>query len=82
MKLGQHVQVKVLEVDVARKRIALSIKQAEEAPAGQPKPQLSFKAKNHFKPPDNNYGTREQKKEDVPLQMNDALAMLKKKFGK
>lgn len=82
LKLGQHVQVKVLEVDVARKRIALSIKQAEEAPAGQPKPQLSFKAKNHFKPPDNNYGTREQKKEDVPLQMNDALAMLKKKFGK
>ena len=33
LKLNQHVQVKVLEVDIARKRIALSIKQAEEAPA-------------------------------------------------
>src|SRR3954452_11852924 len=33
LKLNQHVQVKVLEVDVARKRIALSIKQTQEAPA-------------------------------------------------
>ena len=32
LKLGDKVQVKVLEVDVARKRIAVSIKQATEAP--------------------------------------------------
>lgn len=32
LKLNQQVQVKVLEVDVARKRISLSIKQATEAP--------------------------------------------------
>lgn len=33
LKLGQKVKVKVLEVDIARKRIALSIKQTEEATA-------------------------------------------------
>jgi uncharacterized protein len=32
LKLNDKVQVKVLEVDAARKRIALSIKQAQEAP--------------------------------------------------
>ncbi|MEJ7677184.1 MAG: S1 RNA-binding domain-containing protein [Segetibacter sp.] len=32
LTLNQHVQVKVLEVDIARKRMALSIKQAQEAP--------------------------------------------------
>ncbi len=32
LKLGQKVIVKVLEVDMVRKRIALSIKQTEEAP--------------------------------------------------
>jgi len=32
LKLNQQVQVKVLEVDVARKRIALSIKQTQDAP--------------------------------------------------
>ncbi|HEX6914038.1 MAG TPA: Tex family protein [Chitinophagaceae bacterium] len=35
LKLNQQVQVKVLEVDAARKRIALSIKQATERPAGK-----------------------------------------------
>src|SRR6202007_2912385 len=33
LKLGQKVNVKIMEVDIARKRIALSIKQTEEAPA-------------------------------------------------
>ncbi|MBV9986505.1 MAG: RNA-binding transcriptional accessory protein [Chitinophagaceae bacterium] len=33
LKLGQKLMVKVLELDVARKRIALSIKQAEAPPA-------------------------------------------------
>lgn len=40
LKLGQKVNVKVLEVDVPRKRIALSIKQTEAAPARE---QRSFK---------------------------------------
>lgn len=37
LKLNQQVQVKVLEVDVARKRISLSIKQATAAPANKRK---------------------------------------------
>jgi uncharacterized protein len=74
LKLGQKVQVKVLEVDVQRKRIALSIKQTEEAPArnsggGQPrKPQGNMVKK---------------KEEDLSgMSVDDALSALKKKFGK
>jgi protein Tex len=72
LKLNQHVKVKVMEVDVARKRIALSIKQTEAAPAQQsrssqhiPKPKQSFAA---------------PAKEVLPATMNDALAALKNKF--
>lgn len=79
LKLNQKVQVKVLEVDVARKRIALSIKQTEEAPArggggGNRKPAGNDKARG---------GAATKKEEDLSgLSVNDALAMLKKKFGK
>lgn len=71
LKLGQKVQVKVMEVDVHRKRIALSIKQAsgEERVQGDRKPrrQESFK----------------RQEEDLSaLSVNDALSVLKKKFGK
>jgi protein Tex len=69
LKLNQQVSVKVLEVDLARKRISLSIKQAEVAPvAGQ---------RRGVKPAP---VTRE--KDLGALDMNDALAALKKKFGK
>ncbi|RYZ45801.1 MAG: S1 RNA-binding domain-containing protein, partial [Sphingobacteriales bacterium] len=70
LKLNDKVQVKVLEVDAARKRIALSIKQTMEAPArrsgggGQ---------------------RREERKHAEPqkeVSINDALNLLKKKFGK
>jgi uncharacterized protein len=74
LKLNQHVQVKVLEVDTVRKRIALSIKQTEEAPARQQRPQPQ-----QFKGPAQNFKKREP---EEALPMNDALAMLKKKFGK
>ncbi|MDB5250142.1 MAG: transcription accessory protein [Segetibacter sp.] len=73
LKLNQHVQVKVLEVDIARKRIALSIKQTQEAPQRQQRPQQQFKG------PQQNFKKREP---EPALPMNDALAMLKKKFGK
>jgi uncharacterized protein len=69
LKLNQPVRVKVLEVDAARKRIALSIKQTEPAPTVKPK-----KTGQHFKP---------MKKEVAPAaNMQDALAALKNKFGK
>lgn len=74
LKLGQKVNVKVLEVDLPRKRIALSIKQTEEAPA-----------RNHRLSQGNNKGPKPfaKKEEDLgALSVNDALAALKKKFGK
>lgn len=68
LKLGQKVNVKIMEVDVARKRIALSIKQTEEAPvreARTSRPQPQFK-----------------KEKEVEMSVDDALSLLKKKFGK
>lgn len=66
LKLNDKVQVKVLEVDMNRKRIALSIKQTQEA---------STKS---------NKGDRRnnRKNEKASASMDDALSLLKKKFGK
>jgi uncharacterized protein len=63
------VQVKVTEIDIARKRIALSIKQTSDAPAktASSRPAVSKPARN----------------EDLSsLSVNDALQALKKRFGK
>jgi protein Tex len=74
LKLNQKVNVKVLEVDIARKRIALSIKQTQEAPARKDRPQQRR---------DNNYSNNKPKEPDTSNRnINDALNMLKKKFGK
>jgi len=69
LKLNQPVKVKVMEVDVARKRIVLSIKQTEPMPVRK-QPHLP---KQHFNQP---------KKEIQPVKMEDALSALKQKFGK
>lgn len=78
LKLGQKVKVKVLEVDLVRKRIALSIKQTEPAPAGGKRPggavprdQQPHKAASSSAPRDLG-----------ELSMNDALSALKSKFKK
>lgn len=71
LKLNDKVMVKVVEVDIARKRIALSIKQTEEAPARSARPKVQGQA------------TRFKKEEDLTsLSVNDALAALKNKFKK
>lgn len=72
LKLNDQVMVKVLEVDMDRKRIALSIKQTQEAPA---RPQRGNNDRG---------GNRSQREKEAPASnnMNDALSMLKKKFGK
>lgn len=70
LKLNDKVMVKVVEVDVARKRIALSIKQAQEKPARGSKTRAntsSFKKKDE---------------ELSSVNVQDALNLLKKKFGK
>jgi competence ComEA-like helix-hairpin-helix protein len=69
LKLGQKVNVKIMEVDVARKRIALSIKQTEEAPARETN--SKFKTQHP-----------KVKKEEAEMSVDDALSLLKKKFGK
>lgn len=71
LKLNDKVQVKVLEVDIPRKRISLSIKQTMEAPARSARPQRK------------EFGSREDRNKPVPeTNINDALNLLKKKFGK
>jgi uncharacterized protein len=76
LKLNDKVQVKVTEVDIARKRIALSIKQTQDAPARTARP-------NRPMPQNNNQSTAPKKETDLAdLSVNDALALLKKKFGK
>jgi protein Tex len=70
LKLNQQVTVKVTEVDILRKRIALSIKQTQDVPAARMKG-------------DRRDDRRNQKPEPPKeLAMGDALSMLKKKFGK
>jgi len=70
LKLNQHVKVKILEVDTARKRIALSIKQTEEIPARGQRPSIQ------------NQPTIKPKKSVAELPLNDALAALKQKFSR
>ena len=65
LKLNQKVTVKVLEVDVNRKRIVLSIKQV-----GQERKTVKPAIKS----------TAQVIKEEKPLVMEDALASLKQKF--
>ncbi len=72
LKLNDKINVKVLEVDVPRKRISLSIKQTMEAPARKERPQQK-----------RDFGSRERDKQPAPeTNINDALSLLKKKFGK
>ncbi len=78
VKLSDKVQVKVLEVDVARKRISVSIKQANEAPAKAGRKEANKTSPTLSKKP----AKPDTQKEADNLSMNDALSMLKKKFGK
>ena len=69
LKLGQKVNVKVLELDLPRKRIALSIKQTEEAPQRSGGYQGNRSPKPQPKPADNR-------------SVADALSDLKKRFSR
>lgn len=69
LKLNDKVMVKVTEVDIPRKRIALSIKQTQDPPAQLPKNKR-------------NNDQRPKEKEMVSDNIHDALSLLKKKFGK
>jgi len=76
LKLNDKVQAKVLEVDVVRKRIALSIKQTQNAPAKNERLNRRNE-KGNFK------GQNLKKEADLSgLNLNDALSALKSKFKK
>lgn len=68
LKLNQQVKVKVMEVDIIRKRIGLSIKQMMAPATGLQKRPVERK------------NSVVQKEAELP--MNDALVALKQKFGR
>jgi uncharacterized protein len=74
LKLGQQVMVKVLEVDRVRKRIALSIRQATDAPSGGGRDrQRGQRPVQSSAPKENDLSN---------MNLDDALSALKKKFGR
>lgn len=92
LKLNQQVQVKVLEVDKLRKRISLSIKQADPEGAatarggrGERKggeQRGGARGDSRGAKPQNAPGGSRPQNEAPGGTMDDALALLKKKFGK
>lgn len=97
LKLNDKVQVKVLEVDKARKRIALSIKQTQEAverksverhqmnKGSSERGQRAGSYQQGTKSQGSNirYESNGKKEQDLSsLSVDDALSLLKKKFGK
>ena len=76
LKLNDKVMVKVTEVDLPRKRIALSIKQTQEAPKRSENRYSQQKQGNSYS--QNN--CKKQEKESAT--MEDAMNLLRKKFGK
>jgi uncharacterized protein len=71
LKLNDKVMVKVMEVDKARKRIALSIKQTQEPPGMSYPSKAGSYQQNQRKQAEKDSGSLE-----------DAMSLLKKKFGK
>ena len=76
LKLNQQVTVKVTEIDIVRKRIALSIKQAGREVA---KETVQTKSKNWGNKPKQKFFAEAPKKVE-PATMEDALSALKNKF--
>ncbi|MDA3614210.1 Tex family protein [Polluticaenibacter yanchengensis] len=80
LKLNQQVKVLVLEVDYARKRIALSIKQAD--PDFKNKQNAKFSGGQATHKPNRDKPQKPQEKDLGNMNMGDALAALKNKFKK
>ncbi|WP_283678770.1 30S ribosomal protein S1 [Lentilactobacillus sp. Marseille-Q4993] len=68
LKSGEKVQVKVIDVDPERKRLALSIKALTEKPAGEDKPQ---KARNNK--PVNDNSTQNAPEEETGFTLGDLI---------
>jgi protein Tex len=79
LKLNQQVTVKVMEVDVARKRINLSIKQAGAAMKQKNEPKQQASQKNWGNKPKQKFFSDAPSKA-APASLEDALSALKNKF--
>lgn len=77
LKLNDKVMVKVMDVDKVRKRIALSIKQTQEAPKTN-----NRQGSSHPSYPANHRQSISKQFENKNESMEDALSLLKKKFGR
>ncbi|HJY22682.1 MAG TPA: helix-hairpin-helix domain-containing protein, partial [Hanamia sp.] len=77
LKLNDKVMVKVMDVDKVRKRIALSIKQTQEAPKTN-----SRQGSSEPSHPANHRQSISKQFENKNESMEDALSLLKKKFGR
>jgi protein Tex len=81
LKLNDKVRVKVMEVDLPRKRIALSIKQTQEMPESRQRPAFSNKQSTlSSQSRDQQNHSKQIEKESG--NMKDAISLLRKKFGK
>ena len=76
LKLNDKVMVKVTEVDLPRKRIALSIKQTQESAK---RPENRHDQKKHANSHSQNNFNKQEKESTT---MEDAMNLLRKKFGK
>ena len=74
LKVHQPVQVTVTEIDVARKRISLSMKENEPKPAANPQPKKEFNQRPQQQQ------QRPQRREEPETDMAIKLAALKGKF--
>ena len=80
VKLGQKVNVKVLEVDIPRKRISLSMKSDRPAPAKSSTPKKRLDPKPTFSPP-NKKPTPQPKESKAPEgDLQEQLMKLKGKW--
>jgi protein Tex len=84
LKLNDKVMVKVMEVDLTRKRIALSIKQTQEAAIGNKQSVISNRqspiGKKQFAKSNQQSHSKQTEKDSESIE--DAISLLKKKFGK
>lgn len=75
VKVNQQVEVKVTEVDIARKRISLSMKEEQPPREARPKKTDQARKKQNNKP----FKKRSERNEQSDMQSK--LAALKAKFG-
>jgi small subunit ribosomal protein S1 len=82
LKEGQEVQVKILEINSAEKRVSLSIKETEEAPAQSAKPE---RERSERQPRSGGSNTNHQKEiagnENVSLSNQGLSYSLAERFG-